>query len=157
MGDNTFMDRLGRRAGVVVPIAVVLFVVGVAVGVIGVSSASSADDDLVAAEAALEDARGEVDGAEAAAQEAEATLEEATAQAAGTLEAADQIAASGADLCDCDQQLSDLTEEARQALLAGDGDAFNTVNASLRDWAEQANTMDDQIEAVLDLVVVVGG
>ncbi len=155
MPETGFWGWMHRRAAVVVPLAAVLLVVGVGVGVAGLNAASSADDDLVVAEAALADAEDQRDAAEADADEAVARLEEAVARAGSSLSAAEQIADAGGELCNCDQQLSDLAEESRQAALDADAEGYNALLGELDSWALQANDMDQRIFELIDQVVVI--
>jgi hypothetical protein len=155
MPETGFWGWMHRRAAVVVPLSAVLLVVGVGMGVVGLTAASSADEDLVEAEAALADAEDQRDEAEADVEAAEARVEEAVSGAEGSLGAATQIVDAGTELCNCDQQLSDLAEQSRQAALAQDAAGYNALLGELDSWALQANDMDQRIDDLINQVVVV--
>lgn len=148
-----------------------LFVAGAATAVVGVTAVGSADDDLAAAEAALEvtesllaeadleasvlqSRQGQVeeelaDTTREAGRVAD-SLEAAPPAAAATLAAAEEIAAAGREHCDCDDQLSTLLVQARDAF--GNAGEYNRLVDELNSWSDKADTLLEQIEGAIDAV-----
>ena len=129
-----------------------LFVAGLIVGVVGVTAAIGADDDLTDAEAELAQAEQRLADLESEADRAAARLAEAQATSATTLTAAQQVAADGRELCNCDEQIADLAAEALAASLAGREGEYNRLAEEIESWAAQSDALLLQIDlAAIDI------
>jgi hypothetical protein len=128
-----------------VPVAGVLFVVGIALGAHGVTAALGAGEDLDVARADL--ATAEDNRAEAAegAEQATARLDEAQPAAAATLAATQAVAEDGRELCNCDEEQQTLARQGVEAILDEDGDEYNRVIEEINGWTDQHNALADQI------------
>ena len=118
-----------------------LFVVGLVVGVVGVTTAIGADDDLADAETGLEQVEQRLADLDSQADRVAARLVEAQATSATTLTEAERIATAGRELCDCDEEISALGAEALQAQLDRRLEEANRLFGEIDSWAEQSNLL----------------
>jgi chromosome segregation ATPase len=76
-------------------------------------------------------------------------LEAARPVAAGTLTAAEEIAAAGRELSDSDTELSTLQAQHLQAAKDGRYGEYNRLSDQLDSWAEKADTFQAQIDEAI--------
>ena len=69
--------------------------------------------------------------------------------AAGTLTAAEEIAAAGREFCDCDTEMSTLSAQMVQAAKDGRVQEYNRLSDQVNSWAEKANTFQAQIDEAI--------